>query len=864
MKCSRLLGSILTASLLLTGCGGGGANSATSSSHSTPSTVTAVIRVISGVTANPMNNTMQAVVGRSLQLSASGSTDKGSTITAFQWSAISRPQGSSATLGNPNQSTLNFTPDKTGNYTLRLQVTDAQGAVSNQNLSFTVTNVPPTESVVTNVVFNGNTTTTQPTQQVDVGSVITLDASGSVASSGGSLTINWVLASKPATSTVTLPSTGTSVHFTPDVIGEYDIHVIAADVTGAYAEVDYAYQANTPPSAIVVASVSSATSLSATIQAVTNYLVVLDGSSSSAAGDPSNSIWTLVSKPAGSVAGLSALSGLRTNFVPDVAGDYLVTFTFTDTTTGLTSTFTMTIHVTPGPVAIVSGFPTPVAVASGPNFVSSLGVPVTLRGDGSYEVGGATLLYFWQITTKPSGSTASIANPTAVDTTFTPDKYGTYVILLEVSDPSRYVAMSSVTVQVGPYSPVAVLNQTQASVLLGGTVTDSAALSYDPNGNPITFSWSIDAAPAGSVATINGATNTPSLSFTPDVAGTYTLTVTVNNGTLSGNGILTINVFTTGSGTIPLSYEPLREKYNRATDLLFMASANPNALHIVNLASATDTAVLLPAAVLDFAVSPDGTRAAVLHQGVVSVVDVVNGVLLHSWPTNGAQTMVLINNSGLIYLAGQNVGCCSSTLTVIDAGTDATVQTFTSYPALYESSSGVLADASNQIFAASGGVGLYGLALNPATGQVTGGSSSVSGGYTVQCGPLWLSTDESLIFTCNGDYFSTSGLGYVNTLGLGTNPHILSVSDDTNIAEAVVMVGAQSNTIPYYAYPGVYDLYTGSLLFPQGMVPLPLVANSQSYGIAMFHSSGDKHVMVVQTGTNQPNGAGAQYFVLVR
>ena len=32
----------------------------------------------------------------------------------------------------------------------------------------------------------------------------------------------------------------------------------------------------------------------------------------------------------------------------------------------------------------------------------------------------------------------------------------------------------------------------------------------------------------------------------------------------------------------------------------------------------------------------------------------------------------------------------------------------------------------------------------------------------------------------------------------------------------------------------------------------------------MFHSSGGKHVMVVQTGTSQPGGAGAPYYALLR
>jgi hypothetical protein len=74
---------------------------------------------------------------------------------------------------------------------------------------------------------------------------------------------------------------------------------------------------------------------------------------------------------------------------------------------------------------------------------------------------------------------------------------------------------------------------------------------------------------------------------------------------------------------------------------------------------------------------------------------------------------------------------------------------------------------------------------------------------------------------------------------------------------------------PYYyasptQYPASYKRFTGSLLFPAADVPLPLVGGLQSYGIDIFHDPSGKHVMLVQTGTSQVNGAGALYFLIVR
>ena len=277
----------------------------------------------------------------------------------------------------------------------------------------------------------------------------------------------------------------------------------------------------------------------------------------------------------------------------------------------------------------------------------------------------------------------------------------------------------------------------------------------------------------------------------------------------------------------------------------------------------------LPATVKDLSVSPDGTRAAVLHEGVVSVVDLTHATLLNSWPTDGSQTMVVISNAGLIYLGGQTGGqWVTPGMTLLSASTGATVQTYggAGTAVFYGTMTAAYADLSNQIFVVSSGLSptqTYSVALNPTSGQVTGTTGSPYWGNYGMGAPMWLSTDESLLFTAAGTYFSTNGLTYVGTLGL-TGP-VLSVSDDTTTSEAVALTEAETATYSFtYTYPASYQLFTGSLLFPQGSLPLPMLAGVQSYGLAMFHSSTGRHVMVVQTGTSQPNGAGAQYFALLR
>jgi len=93
------------------------------------------------------------------------------------------------------------------------------------------------------------------------------------------------------------------------------------------------------------------------------------------------------------------------------------------------------------------------------------------------------------------------------------------------------------------------------------------------------------------------------------------------------------------------------------------------------------------------------------------------------------------------------------------------------------------------------------------------------------------------------------------------------MSHSSTLQEAVVLP-AISGSSYYYApptqYPASYKRFTGSLLFPAADVPMPLVGAVQSYGIAIFHDSSGKHVLLVQTGTSQVNGSGALYFLIVR
>ncbi len=67
--------------------------------------------------------------------------------------------------------------------------------------------------------------------------------------------------------------------------------------------------------------------------------------------------------------------------------------------------------------------------------------------------------------------------------------------------------------------------------MVGSTVTLTGTAS-DPDGDELTFSWSITTSPSGSASTVSNA-NSKNASFVPDKAGSYTLTFSVSDGIFS-------------------------------------------------------------------------------------------------------------------------------------------------------------------------------------------------------------------------------------------------------------------------------------------------------------------------------------------
>lgn len=281
--------------------------------------------------------------------------------------------------------------------------------------------------------------------------------------------------------------------------------------------------ANHPPSANAGAAQT----------AIIGTPVTLDGTGSSDPdGNPLTFAWNLIAVPSGSAAALSSPSTAKPSFTPDVAGTYTASLVVSD---GKLSSAASTVN-------IVASLPNRAPLANaGTDQAATTGTTVTLDGTASSDPDGNTLTFSWNLAV-PGGSTATLVNPATAKPTFTPDVAGTYTATLVVSDGKLNSAPATVNVVAkapdhAPFALASVAGGT--NVATGQPVTLDGSASYDPDGDPLTFAWSLDSKPSGSTAALDNATAVKP-TFTPDLEGTYNVSLSVSDGTLQNPCMLTI------------------------------------------------------------------------------------------------------------------------------------------------------------------------------------------------------------------------------------------------------------------------------------------------------------------------------------
>jgi hypothetical protein len=139
------------------------------------------------------------------------------------------------------------------------------------------------------------------------------------------------------------------------------------------------------------------------------------------------------------------------------------------------------------------------------------------------------LSYNWSFFSTPAGNTATLNNANTATPSFTPNVSGEYVAQLIVTDVADndsepvFVTLSSLNM-----APTADATATPMLPLLGQAVSLGGTASSDPDGDTISYQWTVISKPDGSAASLTDATSATA-SITPDVSGTYELTLTVSD-----------------------------------------------------------------------------------------------------------------------------------------------------------------------------------------------------------------------------------------------------------------------------------------------------------------------------------------------
>ena len=367
---------------------------------------------------------------------------------------------------------------------------------------------------------------TGPIQNASIDTLITLDGSASSDPNKDLITYKWEFTSKPAGSGASLVSdTSAKPTFKADIAGTYVIKLVVSDGKLSSAAATATVVASLNNSA-PVAKAGAAQSVSVLAD------VTLDGTASlDADGNLLTYRWAIVSKPEGSEAVLKFSTTPIPKFTADKIGIYVVGLVVND------GRFDSEPSVVT--VQAFAANAAPVANA-GPAQNVVVGTSAQLDGRASSDANLDQLTFNWTLVSVTADSLSAIVSKNSSTPTFTPDQPGTYVFSLIVNDGKvdSAVSVMVITASKANVAPVASAGENQ-SVYINAIVKLDGALSLDANYDPLTYKWTLVSVPSESKATLLLPTAVRP-TFVADKAGTYVVSLKVNDGKVDSDVALVI------------------------------------------------------------------------------------------------------------------------------------------------------------------------------------------------------------------------------------------------------------------------------------------------------------------------------------
>ncbi|MDH5593776.1 MAG: PKD domain-containing protein [Gammaproteobacteria bacterium] len=246
--------------------------------------------------------------GTEVALDGSNSTDPDGDFTLkYHWTISYKPEGSNATLSNPDIVNPVLVTDKVGDYVIDLIVTDSFNEPSKA------------DSVIISTINSQPVANAGVDQSVILhGSAIELNASGSHDPDGDEIAYKWRFTRKPIDSKAVLNNDAVvNPVFIADAHGTYELELVVTDTFGFVSKPDVVSVSFNNLAPVANAGDDQHT--------FTGTPVSLNGNKSSDPNlDELNYRWILVSVPEGSTATISNAGSMNAEFVPDAEGTYVI------------------------------------------------------------------------------------------------------------------------------------------------------------------------------------------------------------------------------------------------------------------------------------------------------------------------------------------------------------------------------------------------------------------------------------------------------------------------------------------------------------------------------------------------------------
>jgi hypothetical protein len=431
---------------------------------------------------------------------------------------------------------------------------------------------------------------------------------------------------------------------------------------------------------------------------------------------------------------------------------------------------------------------------------------------------------------------------------------GSVITLVEVDEASGFlfnygIAYTPSGIEDYNLKPLAIVDENKY-VNINELSEISAASSFDPENADITYSWELVSKPESSVVSLNSL-NEVITGFVPDQKGMYQIRLKVNDGEQdSSYATITITAEDpSDKKLIELGFEVTVSSYSEQLNKVVLIASNPNQLILFDISDNSMETMDLTGSSSVLTLSLSGTTAAVGFENSVAIIDLNNKKVIKTLPVSSNIIDLVLPDNDFLYVFPKSDQW--ERIRTINLSTGEEQSHIGS--SIYAGTMADLHPSGNYIYGADNGLSPSDIELYDITnGNATYVKDSPYHGDYSMCGNIWIAEDGLNSFTPCGNVFKANpgqddDMTYVGKLNVSGSIKGLS-QKGTEIAiintDAWWYNGGSviGHVINFYGYP--------DLSFVRSVDIPTTIINSveyKNYGVNIFHSlDGNKIIALVK------------------